>query len=79
MKKSLGKGTENIIGQQSFVFDLGRGVPLTLGEVFQFKGEFPEIINSGIEEQIQEDNSLITFEKPTRVFWNHTRSRVFLL
>ncbi len=61
-EKSLGKGTENIIGQQSFVFDLGRGVPLTLGEVFQFEGEFPEIINSGIEEQIQEDNSLITFE-----------------
>ncbi|MEE0777377.1 MAG: hypothetical protein U0M15_10035 [Bacillota bacterium] len=61
-EKSLGKGKDYIVGQHSFIFDLNRGVPLTLGELFDFDGEFPNVINSGIESQIKSDSSLITFE-----------------
>lgn len=62
-EKVLGKN-KNYLGKQSFVFDLEKGLPISLGEIYDFEGEFPKTINADISKQIKdsgiqlyEDNS----------------------
>ncbi len=49
-------------GIQSFIFDLKHGKVITLGDLFDFSGDFAKVINAQIQTQIEADPTLITFE-----------------
>lgn len=49
-------------GMQSFIFDLKRGSVITLGDLFDFSGDFTKVVNQYIQKQIAANQSLLTFE-----------------
>ncbi len=49
-------------GMQSFIFDLKQGKAITLGDLFDFEGDFAKVINAQIQAQIEADPTLLTFE-----------------
>lgn len=49
-------------GQQSFVFDLEKGTSITLGDIYDFEGDFTSYIDDKITKEIENNKNLITFD-----------------
>lgn len=60
-EKVLGND-RNYNGQQSFVFDLEKGTPVSLGEIYEFSDDFVKYIDNKITKEIENTKGLTTFE-----------------
>ncbi|MEG1868415.1 MAG: hypothetical protein RR219_05700 [Clostridiales bacterium] len=60
-KKILGKG-KAYIGQQSFAFDLDKGVPITLGDIYDFDSDFPVYVNDSINKQLKDNKRIQLYD-----------------
>lgn len=60
-EKVLGND-RNYNGQQSFVFDLEKGAPVSLGEIYEFDDDFSKYIDNKITAEIENTKGLTTFE-----------------
>ncbi len=53
---------KNYKGQQSFVFDLEKGTPVSLGEIYDFESDFPTYVDEKITEKIENTKGFETFD-----------------